>query len=66
MCLVGYRCVADILRSVGGGGSPTEVTVCAPSEEMRGVLQDPGEFAVEWKAVSGQNVAGYVRLVGKR
>ena len=29
------------------GGSPSEVMVYAPSEEMRGVCQDPGEGAVE-------------------
>ena len=29
------------------GGSPLEVMVCAPSEEMRGVFQDQGEGAVE-------------------
>ena len=28
-------------------GSPSEVMVCAPKEEMRGVCQDPGGGAVE-------------------
>ena len=29
------------------GGSPSEVMVCAPLENMRGVCQDPGDGAVE-------------------
>ena len=29
------------------GGSPSEVMVCATSEEMRGVCQYPGDGAVE-------------------
>ena len=29
------------------GGSPSEVMVCTPSEEMRGVCQDPRDGAVE-------------------
>ena len=48
-----------------GGGSPSEVMVCAPSEEMRGIFQDLGEGEVEGWAVSGRNVAGSVRLVGR-
>ena len=28
------------------GGSPSELMVCAPSEEMRGVFHDPGEVTV--------------------
>ena len=44
------------------GGSPSEVMVCTPSEEMRGVSQDPGEGTLEGGAVFGWHVAGSVRL----
>ena len=45
------------------GVLPSEVVVCAPSEMMRGVFQYQEEGAVEGWEVSGQHVAGYVRLV---
>ena len=40
----------DVLKApseVGGGGPPSEVMVCEPLEDMRGVSHGPGEFAEE-------------------
>ena len=47
------------------GGSPSEVMVCATSEDMSGVFQHQGEDAVEVWVVFGQHVAGYVRLLSR-
>ena len=47
------------------GGSPSKVMVCAPSEEIMGVFQYPGEGAVDVYAVFGRHVAGSVQLVSK-
>ena len=41
------------------GGLPSEMVVCAPSEEMRGVCKCPEEGAEERWVVFGQHVAGY-------
>ena len=45
------------------GGSPLEVVVCSPSEEMRGVRQYLEEGVVGGWVVFGQHVTVSVRLV---
>ena len=45
--------------------SYSEVVLCAPSEEIRGVFQYPGEGAMEGWVVFGQHVARSMRLVSR-
>ena len=47
------------------GGSPSDVVMYTPSEEMMGVCQNPEEGKVESWVLFGQHVAGSVQLVSR-
>ena len=66
-CGKSFELGTDVFKAPSevGEGPPSEVMVCAPSEEMRGVLHGPGEFSEKGEVVVGWHVAGSVPLAGK-